>query len=116
MKTLVLAGLVLWVALGARAGEVLDARTAAGKLGETVVVVDTVHDVVVKESGTVFLNFGAAFPKEFLAAVVMKETRPRFPDVENWKGKRVRFEGRIIEHEGHRKIILRERGQITLAE
>jgi len=116
MKTRVFASLVLWMAFGAQAGEVLDARTAAGKLGENVVVVDTVHEVIVKDSGTVFLNFGAAFPKESLAAVVMKETRPRFPDVENWKGRTVRFEGRIIEHEGHRKIILRERGQITLAE
>jgi hypothetical protein len=46
----------------------------------------------------------------------MDETRPRFPDVEKWSGKKVRVVGEVSEHDGHRRIILRERDQISLAE
>jgi DNA/RNA endonuclease YhcR with UshA esterase domain len=98
----------------AMCGEVSDAKSAAGKLGETVLVEDTVREIVIKDSGTVFLNFGAAYPDEVLAAIVMKDTRPRFPGVETWNGKIVRIGGVVSEHEGHHRIILRERGQITL--
>jgi hypothetical protein len=103
-----------WLLATAFSGEVLDAKSAAQKLGEKVVVEDTVREVVVKDSGTVFLNFGAAYPGEVLAAVVISATRPRFPDVETWIGKRVHLEGVVSEYEDHRRIILRERGQIIL--
>ena len=97
-------------------GEVSDAKSAAGRIGEKVVIEETVREVVIKESGTVFLNIGAAYPDEVLAVVVMKDTRPRFPGIESWKGKKVRVEGIVSDHEGRPRIILRERGQITLVE
>lgn len=114
MRALRLVLVIPWLLATAFSGEVLDAKSAAQKLAETVVVEDTVREVVIKDSGTVFLNFGAAYPKEVLAAVVMKATRPRFPGVETWNGKKVRIEGEVSEHEGRRRIILRERGQIAL--
>lgn len=97
-------------------GEVVDAKSAALKTGEKVLIEETIHEVVIKESGTVFLNIGAAYPDEILAVVVMKDTRPRFPEVESWKGKKVRVEGIVTDHEGKPRIILRERGQIALVE
>lgn len=105
---------VLLAPLLAGAGEVLDAKTASGKLGEYVVIEDTIKEVVIKDTGTVFVNFGAPYPEQTFAAVVMKDTRPRFPGIEAWSGKRVHLEGVVTEYEGQNRIILRERGQIAL--
>lgn len=116
MRTLCCAGIFCCLLAAAYGAEALDAAAAAKKPGESVVVVDTVREVVTKESGTVFLNFGAAYPKEVLTAVVMRETLPRFPGVETWLGKKVRLEGVVSEHLGHGRIVLRERGQILLVD
>ncbi len=114
MRKLRLAVVVPWLLATAFSGDLLDAKNAAQKMGEKVVVEDTVREVVIKDSGTVFLNFGAAYPDEVLAAVVMKATRPRFPGIETWNGKKVRIEGEVSDYEGRCRIILRERGQIAL--
>jgi len=103
-----------WLLAHAFCGDVLDAKSAAQKLGEKVVIEDAVREVSITDSGTVFLNFGAVYPDEVLAVVVMKDTRPRFPGIETWSGKKVRIEGTVSDHEGHRRIILRDRGQIVL--
>ena len=105
-----------WLLAQAFCGDALDAKAAAAKAGETVVVEDTVKQVSVTGSGAVFLNFGEAYPHEVLAAVVMKGTRSRFPGIEEWNGKKVHIEGVVSDHGGHPRIILRERGQIVLAE
>ena len=63
------------------------------------VVEDTVREVSITETGTVFLNFGAAYPDEVLTVVVMKDTRPRFPGVETWKGKKVHIEGVVSDRQ-----------------
>lgn len=93
----------------------MDAAEAAAKLGETVTIVDVIREVVTKPSGTVFLNFGAMYPNEILTAVIMAETLPRFPGIKKWNGHQVRLSGEITEYKGHRRIILRNRGQIQLA-
>lgn len=95
----------------------LDAREAAAhKNGETVSFEDRIVEIVVKESGTVFLNFGASFPNEVLKAIIMDDTRPRFPNALQWEGRRVRVSGVLSEKEGRKRIILRERGQIELVD
>jgi hypothetical protein len=116
MRKLGLALMVPCLLAQAFCGEVLDAKSAAEKTGEKVLIEDTVHEVSITDSGTVFLNFGAAYPDEVLTAVVMKDTRSRFPGIETWSGKKVRIEGVVSDHQGHRRIILRERGQIALVE
>ncbi len=92
------------------------ADAAQSKLGSKVAFVDVITQVEIKSSGTLFLNFGGRYPDEVLKAVVMSETRPRFPDAHKWEGRTVRVEGELTEHEGHKRIILRERGQIALVE
>jgi hypothetical protein len=116
MRKLGLALMVPWLLAQAFCGDVLDAKSAAAKPGEKVVIEDTIREVVTKDSGTVFLNFGAAYPDEVLTAVVMKDTRARFPGIEEWNGKKVHIEGVVSDHQGHSRIILRERGQIALVE
>ena len=111
-----LALVVPWLLAQAFSGDVLDAKSAAAKPGENVVIEDTVREITITDSGTVFLNFGAAYPDEVLTVVVMKDTRSRFPGVETWNGKKVHIEGVISDRQGHLRIILRERGQIALVE
>ena len=116
MRKLILVLMVPWLLAQAFCGDVLDAKAAAAKPGEKVVIEDTVREVAITGSGTVFLNFGAAYPDEVLTAVVMKDTRSRFPGVEEWNGKKVHIEGVVSDHHGHPRIILRERGQAALVE
>jgi len=108
--------LVLVSTQGFGNGVEMDAATAAGRLGEVVMFVDVLQEVVSGPSGALFLNFGAPYPREVLAVIIMSETLPRFPGVEEWGGRRVRVHGEVGEHKGRRQIILRERGQIELAD
>ena len=85
---------------------------ASQPAGQTVSFVDVVQEVVVKDSGTIFLNFGGKYPNERLTVVIMAETKKRFPGAETWEGRKVRVTGELSEHRGHPRIILRERGQI----
>lgn len=89
---------------------------ATAELGSPVAFTDVIHEIVVSPEGTIFVNFGGKYPKETFAAVVMKETHPRFPDIESWVGKKVVVSGTVSEFEGHKRVILRERGQIKLAD
>ena len=116
MRIPVLTFLAPYLLMTAFCEEILDAPGAAAKVGENVIFEDTIHQVVDRDTGTVFLNFGAAYPKEVLTVLVMKETRSRFPGVETWEGKKVHVEGMVTEHEGHPRVILRDRGQIYLVE
>ena len=116
MRKLCIAFMVPWLFAQGLCGEVPDAKSAAAKPGEKVQFVDTVREVSITDSGTVFLNFGAAYPDEVLTVVVMKDTRSRFPGVETWNGKKVRIDGVVSDRQGHCRIILRERGQIALVE
>ena len=89
---------------------------ASKPAGEKVSFVDVVQEVVLKESGTIFLNFGGKYPKERLTVVIMDETKKRFPGAKTWEGRKVRVSGELSEHQGHPRIILRERGQIEPVE
>jgi len=96
--------------------ETITASVAARRVGEMVFVEDTIREVITKPSGTLFLNFGDSFPRESLKAIVMAATRARFSGVEKWQGRRVRLSGIVTIYKGHARIILRERGQITLVD
>jgi hypothetical protein len=45
--------------------------------------------VHITRSGTTFLNFGAAYPKQTFTA------GSRFPNPQQWEGKRVRVTGKV---------------------
>jgi hypothetical protein len=114
-RFLILAAIACFAAL--HAASAVDSQSAAGaEPGSPVTFTDIIREIVVSPEGTIFVNFGGKYPKETFAAVVMKETHPRFPDIENWVGKKVLVSGTVSEFEGHKRVILRERGQIKLAE
>lgn len=109
-------GILLMGSAWIHGAEMSAGDAAARKPGEQVVFVDIISEVDEKPSGTLFLNFGGKFPDEVLTAVIMSETKGRFPDATGWLGKKVRVEGELSEYKGHLRIILRERGQIRLSE
>jgi len=92
---------------------VVDAAGAAGSVGSTVVMVDVVAQVVQKEGGPVFLNFGGVFPKETVAAVIFSAAVPKFPDVKDLEGQKVRITGLVSDYQGHPRIILRDPEQLV---
>src|SRR2546422_4664765 len=67
---------------------------AAAYIGQTVTVEGTVASVhVSRRSGTIFLNFGAAYPNQTFSAVTFRSAASRFPNPELWEGNRVRVTG-----------------------
>lgn len=94
--------------------ETIDAAAAAQAIGKTIVLSDVVTEVVVNESGAVFLNFGGAYPNEVFRVVVLSKLKTRFPEAENLENKRVRITGEVVEYEGYPRIILRNPEQLTV--
>ncbi|MDX2079154.1 MAG: hypothetical protein SFU53_00060 [Terrimicrobiaceae bacterium] len=103
----------VFVWAGPAAGEPTAAQAASEQPGSEVRFVDRVAEIQESPAGTLFINFGGRFPAERLTAVIMRQTRSRFPGVENWTGRVVRVRGELTEHRGFRRVILRERGQIV---
>src|SRR5258708_28108079 len=68
---------------------------AASHVGQTLTVEGTVASVRVTRSGTTFLNFGAAYPKQTFTAVMFRSAASRFPNPQQWEGKRVRVTGKV---------------------
>lgn len=94
--------------------EVLNPSQAALAVGKDVVMTGVVDEVVERETGTVFWNFGGKYPANVFAVVILPEIRDRFADLESIEGKKVRISGRVVDHKGRPRIILRERSQVEV--
>ncbi len=88
---------------------------AASQVGQTVTVEGSVASVHVTRSGTVFLNFGAAYPEQTFTAVIFRSAASRFPNPEHWDGKRVRVTGPVRLYRGRPEIILEEPSRLVVA-
>src|SRR5215510_13384819 len=80
---------------------------AAHYVGQTV----TIEGAVVKvgfsgRSSTTFLNFGSAYPNQTFTAVIFRSAASRFPNPQQWEGKRVRVSGRVQLYRDKPEIIL----------
>lgn len=106
--------LVSLLAVHAAGVEEMSGAAAAAAVGQEVVVVDTVVQVAVAESGVLFLNFGAPYPDETLTAVILNELRDKFPGADGLENKRVRVTGRVVEYKGAPRIMLREPEQLAV--
>src|ERR1700747_2173295 len=88
---------------------------AAAHLGESATVEGTVASVHVTRSGTTFLNFGAAYPKQTFTAVIFSSAATRFPNPQQWEGKRVRVSGKVRLYRERPEIVLEEPSQLQAA-
>jgi DNA/RNA endonuclease YhcR with UshA esterase domain len=88
---------------------------AASYIGQTLTVEGTVASVHTTRSGTTFLNFGAAYPKQTFTAVIFRSGASQFSNPQQWEGKRVRITGKVRLYRDRPGIVLESPSQLTLA-
>lgn len=103
-------------AWGGLVGEAIDACAAQGYIGKEIITQGRVVRVYRSDSGTAFLDFGAAYPNSCFTAVIFKSSQKNF--MENpediYEGKMVRVKGKIEEYNGKTEVILKSPSQIEV--
>ncbi len=95
--------------------EVMAAKDAKGKVGETVTVEAKVAEVN-KTEKIIRVNLEARFPKQELTLVVFPANFSKFEDVEKLEGKTVRVTGKVTEYQKRPQIVLDAKEQLKVVE
>ncbi len=95
--------------------EVLAAKDARGKVGETITVEAKVAEVN-KTEKIIRVNLEARFPKQELTLVVFPANFSKFEDVEKLEGKTVRVTGKVTEYQKRPQIVLDAKEQLKVVE
>ena len=95
--------------------EVLAAKDAKGKVGETITVEAKVAEVN-KTEKIIRVNLEARFPKQELTLVVFPVNFSKFEDVEKLEGKTVRVTGKVTEYQKRPQIVLDAKEQLKVVE
>lgn len=95
--------------------DVLPAKDAKGKVGETITVEAKVAEVN-KTEKIVRLNLGARFPKQELTLVIFSSNFSKFEEVEKLEGKTVRVTGKVTEYQKRPQIVLESKEQLKVQE
>jgi micrococcal nuclease len=97
-------------------GDAISACSAANYMGQEKIIEGKVASASKGGSGTVFLNFGSAYPNQCFSAVIFASDVGKFPanPQTHYKGKTVRVFGKIKEYNGKPEIILGEASQIDV--
>ena len=95
--------------------EVLAAKAAKGKVGETITVEAKVAEVN-KTEKIIRVNLEARFPKQELTLVVFPANFSKFEDVEKLEGKTVRVTGKVTEYQKRPQIVLDAKEQLKVVE
>ena len=95
--------------------EVLAAKDAKGKVGETVTIEAKVAEVN-KTEKIIRVNLEARFPKQELTLVVFPANFSKFEDVEKLEGKTVRVTGKVTEYQKRPQIVLDSKDQLKVQE
>ncbi len=90
--------------------------SAAGRyVAQTITVEGIVASVgSSRRSATTFLNFGAAYPNQSFTAVIFRSSASRFPNPQQWEGRRVRVSGKVRLYREKPEIVLEEPSQIVV--
>ena len=95
--------------------EVLAAKDAKGKVGETITVEAKVAEVN-KTEKIVRINLEARFPKQELTLVIFSSNFSKFEDVEKLEGKTVRVTGKVTVYQKRPQIVLDSKDQLKVQE
>ena len=95
------------------AAEPLAPAEAAAHVGEVVTVRGVVAQAKVSRHGTLFLNFGAAWPRNVLAAVVLCADAPAFTAVSFHAGQTLTITGPVQLYRHRPQILLHTPAQLT---
>ena len=94
------------ITTGAPAATIPDSQ-AISHVGQTATVQGTVSNVHVSGKGTVFINFGDAYPNQDFTAVIFSSSAGAFGDVVRLDGKKLAVTGPITMWKGKPEMILR---------
>ena len=102
--------------LVAQQPRVVSDSQAAQYVGQTVTVEGIVAQVGhSRRSNTTFLDFGARYPNSTFVAVIFASAADRFPNPDQWEGRRVRVTGRVRMYQARPEIILDTPSQLVAA-
>ena len=102
--------------LAAQEPRVITIAQASQYVGQTVTVEGVVAQVGhSRRSNTTFLDFGARYPNSTFVAVIFASAADRFPNPDQWEGRRVRVTGRVRMYQGRPEIILDTPSQLVAA-
>jgi hypothetical protein len=96
-------------------GTVTD-REALAHVGRTVTVVGTVAEVSRSRKGTVYVNFGARFPRQTFTAVALAPAPAWTAGLDTLEGRRIGVRGRIVRYRGRVEIVLKGADQLVAAQ
>jgi hypothetical protein len=99
---------------GTAVAQTIGDDVAKAHVGQNVMVQGTVANVYKSGKGTIFLNFGPAYPHETLQAVVLAPDAAHIGDMNQYAGKRVDVKGVIILFQGEPQIIVHSRDQLVI--
>ena len=95
--------------------DILPAKEAKSKVGETITVEAKVAEVN-KTEKIVRINLDARFPKQELTLVIFPANFSKFEEVEKLEGKTVRVTGRVTEYQKRPQIVLESKEQLKVQE
>jgi len=95
--------------------DVVPAKEAKSKVGETITVEAKVAEVN-KTEKIVRLNLEARFPKQELTLVIFPANFSQFGEVEKLAGKTVRVTGKVTEYQKRPQIVLDSKEQLKVQE
>jgi hypothetical protein len=110
VKALGIATLAL--VLGIARAATLPDSAASAHVGQTVTIQGTVSGVHVSDKGTVFINFGPAYPNQDFTAVIFASAAAPFGDVRRYTGKKLAVTGAVSMWKGKPETILRTPAQL----
>ena len=90
-------------------------REAAAHAGEEATVVGTVVSVHHTDSGNLYLNFGADYPRQTFSGAVLNPRDPALRDLDRLAGTRIAIHGIIKLYNGQAEIVIERAEQIQVA-
>ena len=97
-------------------GGCFDLQSAASHLGNSGCVTGRLLRAYTSRSGNTFLDFCSDYRDCPFTSVIFASDKARFGDLSSLNGRQVEIHGRITSYQGRAEIIVRDPGQITLAE
>lgn len=94
--------------------EVVAPDSAVHFVGKTVTIRGVVSGVHTSRGGTIFLDFGARYPRNTFTAVIFSSSASRFPNASAWEGKTLRVTGEVKLYRGKPEIVVDEPGQVAV--
>ena len=108
-------GLALAADTVARPPGTITDREALAHVGQTVTVVGTVAEVSRSRQGTVYVNFGARYPRQTFTAVALAPAPAWTAGLDSLEGRRVEVRGKIVRYRGRVEIVLTGAEQLVAA-